>query len=87
MYQLEKVTDPTIYQGLLNSCCGVTGTKLFIAYMGMGYTVVASCRMGIQGYNGIHAVVSHFCQAGDVQLDIEFTQVHTLKLNRFGCDH
>ncbi len=86
MYQLEKVTDPAIYQGLLNSCRGVTGTKLFIAYMGVSYTLIAACRMRVQGYDRVQSVVLHLCQAGGMQLDLKFTQIHTFQLNRLGCD-
>jgi len=84
--ELEKITDPAIGQGLLNSCRGIAGTQFFIAYMRVGYALIASCRMRIQGYDGIEAVITHLCQTGDVQLDLEFAQIHTFELNRLGCD-
>ena len=86
MNEVEEVTDPTIDQGLLNSCRGIASTKLFVAYMRMGYTFIASCRMRVQGHNGIEAVVAHLCQAGDVQLDLELAQIQTFQLDRLSSN-
>jgi hypothetical protein len=86
-HQLEKVTDPSVGQGRFNGRAGIPFTKMLVADVRMGDSVVAGGWMGIEGHDPVDGtVLPHLGQAADAKLYLELTEIIALQLDGVSND-